>query len=148
MVLLTFWQSLHKVIHMFIAYNKIRMHDTDMAGILYFPRQFRFVHDAWEDLMEKEGMNFDTLFTKTPYAFVVVHAEADYKAPLRVGDSLEVHVKTLHIGQTSFSIGYQIYKEDKTLVGTAKTVHVTIDRNSWQKIPIPNQLLDSLKKYV
>lgn len=127
------------------------MHDTDMAGILYFPRQFRFVHDALEDLMEKEGLSFGQLFTKTEYAFVVVHAEADYKAPLRVGDALEIHVSISNMGNTSFTVNYLIYKKEKSqkpLVGSASTVHVTIDRITWQKIPLPKELKKSLEKYV
>ena len=47
---------------MFISYNKVRMHDTDLAGILYFARMFRFAHDALEDLLEAEGITFSTMF--------------------------------------------------------------------------------------
>lgn len=133
---------------MYIAKNKVRMHDSDMAGILYFPRQFRFIHDAWEDLMEQEGLNFDTLFNKENFVFVVVHAESDYHAPLKVGDKLEVHVNTAHIGHTSFTMTYQIYKEDGTLVGSGKTVHVTLDNKTRTKIPVPHILSEKLEKYL
>jgi len=124
------------------------MHDTDMAGILYFPRQFRFIHDAWEDLMEQEGLNFDTLFNKENFVFVVVHAESDYHAPLIVGDKLDVHVNTTHIGNSSFTMTYQIFKDDKTLVGSGKTVHVTLDNKTRTKIPVPKILGDKLEKYL
>lgn len=133
---------------MFIAKNKVRMHDTDMAGILYFPRQFRFIHDAWEDLMEKEGLNFDMLFNRENFVFVVVHAEADYYAPITVGDELEVHVTTAHIGSTSFTICYQIFKSDKTLVGSGKTIHVTLENTKRTKIPVPKILSEKLEKYM
>lgn len=133
---------------MFITKNKIRMHDTDMAGILYFPRQFRFVHDAWEDWMENEGLFFERLFKEEEFAFVIVHAEADYKSSLVVGDSIEVHLKVESIGNTSFTIAYFIYKSDKTLTGTAKTVHVCIDRKTRKKIPVPQKLKSSLEKYL
>ncbi len=130
---------------MFVTKNKVRMHDTDMAGILYFPRQFRFVHDALEDWMENEGLYFERLFTEEHFAFVIVHAEADYKAPLKVGDKLEVHLAVEKIATTSFIIDYVIYKEKK-VVGTAKTVHVTIDRETRKKIPIPIHLKSALQK--
>lgn len=124
------------------------MHDTDMAGILYFPRQFRFVHDALEDLMAKDGLSFDVLFKKEDYSFVVVHAEADYKSSLFVGDEVEVRMELERIGTTSFTWNYFIYKKkDRTLAGTAKTVHVTVDRVTRKKIPIPPHLLEILKKH-
>lgn len=124
------------------------MHDTDMAGILYFPRQFRFVHDALEDLMAKDDLSFDVLFKKEDYSFVVVHAEADYKSSLFVGDEVEVRMELERIGTTSFTWNYFIYKKkDRTLAGTAKTVHVTVDRVTRKKIPIPPHLLEILKKH-
>lgn len=122
---------------MFVAYNQVRMHDTDMAGILYFPRQFRFAHDALEDFVSSLGYTFDQVFRREKFVFVIVHAEADYLSPLTVGDKLEVHVKIERIGETSFTVIYHIYKGDKTLAGTARTVHVTLDASSRVKMPIP-----------
>lgn len=132
---------------MFISYNKVRMHDTDMAGILYFPRQYRFAHDALEDLVENEGIGFDQLFHKEHFVFVIVHSEADYFAPLKVGDKLEVHTSVKHIGTSSFTVEYKIYKTDGSLVGTAQTVHVALDSKSRKKIPIPEKLRHILVKH-
>lgn len=133
---------------MFTSENKVRMHDTDMAGILYFPRQFRFVHDALEDLMAENGLSFDVLFKKEAYSFVVVHVESDYKTSLFVGDEVEVRMQLENIGTTSFTWNYQIIrKKDQVLAGTAKTVHVTVDRITRKKISIPESLLHILKKY-
>jgi 1,4-dihydroxy-2-naphthoyl-CoA hydrolase len=130
---------------MFLTYNKVRMHDTDMAGILYFPRQFRFAHDALEDFIESYGLSFDRIFRKEKFVFVIVHAEADYLAPLKVGDDLEVQVVVEKIGTTSFTIGYKIFKKDKSLVGTAKTIHVTLDATTRKKMQIPEDLKEFLK---
>lgn len=129
---------------MFVAHNQVRMHDTDMAGILYFPRQFRFAHDALEDFVENAGFSFDLVFHRAPFVFVVVHAESDYIAALKVGDRLDIHLGIERVGETSFTVYYQIYRIDKTLVGTAKTVHVTLDSKTRKKIPIPEEL----KKYL
>jgi 1,4-dihydroxy-2-naphthoyl-CoA hydrolase len=132
---------------MFIAYNKVRMHDTDMAGILYFPRQFRFAHDALEDFVESEGYSFEKVFHENNFVFVIVHAESDYLQPLRVGDELHVHLTIEHIGQSSFTVAYGIYKKDGTLTGKAKTVHVTLDRKTRTKIHLPQIFRTILEKY-
>lgn len=132
---------------MYISYNKVRMHDTDMAGILYFARQFRFVHDALEDFIESEGLKFDRLFKESHFLFVIAHAEADYLAPLSVGDKLEVHLFVEKIGISSFTLSYHIYKDQHLLVGTAKTVHVTIDAKTRQKITIPTDFRVHLEKH-
>lgn len=133
---------------MFIAKNKVRMHDTDMAGILYFPRQFRFAHDALEDLVESEGFSFDKVFHQEEFVFVIVHCEADYYSSLRVGDDVHIQVSVERIGSSSFTMIYEIYKTDHTHVGSAKTIHVTLDRVSRTKIPIPVVLREMLEKHL
>lgn len=127
------------------------MHDTDMAGILYFPRQFRFVHDALEDFSDTSGMPFAHIFHKEQFLFVVVHAESDYFVPLHVGDKLEIEVTIAAVGTSSFTVAYKIFKMDKTasqriLSGTAKTTHVTIDSKTRTKIPIPMRFKEFLDK--
>lgn len=135
---------------MFLAQNKVRMHDTDMAGILYFARQFRFAHDALEDFAASEGFSFEQVFHKEHFVFVIVHVEADYLAPLKVGDPLETEVTIENIGTSSFTIFYKIFRTNsqRLLIGTAKTVHVTLDTKTRKKIPIPEAFRAKLEKHL
>lgn len=133
---------------MFIAHNQVRMHDTDMAGIIFFTRQFRFAHDALEDFVESFGFPFDQVFHQENFVFVIVHAEADYLAPLRVGDKLDIHLSIERVGESSFTVSYLIYKQDKTLVGKAKTVHVTLESTTRKKIPIPESFKKCLEEHL
>jgi len=133
---------------MFIARNQVRMHDTDMAGILYFPRQFRFAHDALEDFVETIGLTFDQVFRQEKFVFVIVHAESDYYAPLRVGDKIEVQLSVTKIGQTSFTVNYEIHNQHKQHVGHAQTVHVTLDSVTRKKIPIPEKFKTHLQEHL
>lgn len=132
----------------FIKKDKVRMHDTDMAGIIYFAKVFRIVHDTMEDLMAQEGLVFQNLFTTSDFAFVIAHAEADYLQPMRVGDQMEIHAWCDKIGNASFTMRYDLLRDGKELVATAKTVHVTIEPESHATIPIPDSLRKSLEKYL
>jgi 1,4-dihydroxy-2-naphthoyl-CoA hydrolase len=132
---------------MFISKNKVRMHDTDMAGILYFPKQFRFCHEALEDFVESQGLSFNEVFNEKPYVFVIRHCEADYFAPLYVGDDLLVELRIESIGTSSFVVAYKIFKEPThTLIGTAQTVHVTLDNVNRTKIPVPDEIRATFEK--
>ena len=82
----------------------------------------------------------------TSYFLPIVHAESDYKTPVFVGDKIAITIKVGHIGETSFSFEYTL-KRGKTVVGTAKTVHVTIDQKSRKKTPLPTALRSALKKF-
>jgi 1,4-dihydroxy-2-naphthoyl-CoA hydrolase len=133
---------------MFISQNRVRMHDTDMAGLLYFARQYRFAHDALEDFMLDSGFDFHEMFHKGEYVFVIVHSEADYKRPVKVGDSLTVHVEVEAIGSTSFTLSYAIYLTGGELMGTVRTVHVTLNSSTRQKIEVPSELKQHLAKHL
>lgn len=133
---------------MYISHNQVRMHDTDMAGILYFARQFRFAHDAIEDFFESEGYSFEKIFQQKEFVFVIAHAEADYLAPLNVSDKLEVHVEVERIGTTSFTFVFKIYRSDSTLVGTAKTVHVCLGKVSRKSTPLSEPIRSLLSKHL
>jgi 1,4-dihydroxy-2-naphthoyl-CoA hydrolase len=131
----------------FIYKTEIRLHDTDAAGLLFFANQFSIIHDAYEQLLEKMGFSFAVMLTKRSYFLPIVHAESDYKAPLFVGDFIAVTITVGHIGQTSFSFDYVIRNKKKVIVGTAKTVHVTIDKKTKTKIPLPQEIRSHLTRF-
>ncbi|MFT5317682.1 MAG: 1,4-dihydroxy-2-naphthoyl-CoA hydrolase [Chlamydiales bacterium] len=134
---------------MFVKHKKVRMHDTDAAQILYFAKQFRFTHDTFEEFMEENGIPlYNIVHGTADFTFAMVHAEADYLRPLVLGDQLEVQLSVKQAGRTSFSLYYEIYKEDDgSLAGTVTTVHVTLDRKTRVKIPLPKHLREILEKY-
>ena len=131
---------------MFTYTTKIRLHDTDAAGIIFFANQLKINHDAYEELLDEFGLGLQVILKKTNYFQPIVHAESDYKTPVFAGDKIVIAIKVGHIGKTSFSLEYTL-KRGKTLVGTAKTVHVTIDQKTREKIPLPPALRRALNKY-
>lgn len=132
---------------MFTYKTQIRLHDTDAAGILFFAHQFSIVHDAYEQLLEKLGFSFPTMLKKRSYFLPIVHAESDYKSPLFVGDRITIAIKVGHIGETSFSFEYAIRNQKNVLVGTAKTVHVTISKKTRAKIALPKEIRSQLTAF-
>ncbi|MCB1113467.1 MAG: acyl-CoA thioesterase [Chlamydiia bacterium] len=122
------------------------MHDTDMAQRLYFARQFRFANDALEDWSFSRDLDYFHLAMEKGFMFVIVHAEADYYKQMRVGEEVEIHLSCEHIGTTSFSLMYQIYRNKDEMVGLCRTVHVTISTKTGEKIPLPDALKEHLQK--
>jgi|CXWL01.1.fsa_nt_gi 1,4-dihydroxy-2-naphthoyl-CoA hydrolase len=132
---------------MFTYKTQIRLHDTDAAGILFFAHQFTIVHDAYEQLLEKLGFSFPTMLKKRSYFLPIVHAESDYKSPLFVGDTITIKITAGNIGETSFSFLYTIHNQKNVLVGSAKTVHVTIDKKKRTKIKLPKEIREQLTRF-
>ena len=130
---------------MYIYQTKIKLHDTDAAGILFFSHQFELIHDAYEMLLETIGFSFAELIRNRDFFLPIVHAESDYKSPLFVGDPIEIQVTVEHLGTTSFTFAYKLLNTKKEVVGTAKTVHVTVDKKTHQKIPLPKSMREKIK---
>lgn len=129
---------------MFSYKTQIHLHDTDAAGLLFFGNQFKLIHDAYESLLETIGFGFGELIRNQPFFLPIVHAECDYMAPLFVGDWIDIQVTIAQVGTTSFTFTYRIQKDDGTPVGTAETVHVTTDKETKQKIPLPIKLKEQI----
>ena len=125
----------------------VRMYDTDAAGILLFANQFRFVQDAFEAFLESGGFPFSEMFSRSEVLFVVVSAKANYHAPLLVGDHLAIQVAVLKIGNTSFTMEYQLLRGDQ-IVGNAQITHVCINRENRSKTPIPEKFRGFLDAHV
>ena len=146
-IFFVFVNGLGRMNIMFTYKTQIRLHDTDAAGIIFFANQFKIVHDAYELLLEKFGFGFPAMLKGGKHFLPIIHAESDYKIPLHVGDKIAIAIKVGHIGKTSFSFEYTIRDSRKALVGTARTVHVTINQKTHHKIPLPLKLRRALEQY-
>jgi len=132
---------------MYTYQHKIKLHETDAAGLLFFSHQLTIMHDAYEALLETLGFGFPSLIKERDYFLPIVHAEADYKKPLFVGDVIEVQVTVEAIGETSFTFAYTILDAKQEMVGAGRTVHVTMDKAKQQKIPLPSAIRSKLQEF-
>jgi 1,4-dihydroxy-2-naphthoyl-CoA hydrolase len=126
---------------------RVRMHDTDAAGILFFSNQFLFMHDAYEELLQEIGFPMQRLIGPESFFVPIVHAEAQFSKQLSQGDELTISVSIERIGNTSYALAYQLFTDENELAGTGKTVHVTIDRDTKEKIPLPPKFRNKLESF-
>ncbi len=123
-----------------IYQTKIKLHETDAAGVLFFANQLKIVHDAYESLLEDIGFGFTDLIKDQDFFLPIVHSESDYQLPLSVGDPVEIQTMVADVGKTSFTLAYKLLDATLTIVGTARTVHVSIDKKTRKKISLPDDL--------
>ena|SRR3989339_172876 len=129
---------------MFTTKVKVYFYDADPAGIIFYASLFKFVHAAYEDLMRSFHTERDYFFDKE-YILPIIHAEADYVRPIKVGDELRVDVIVSLLKKSSFEISYKFYKDDGTFTAIAKTVHVCVLKEQFKKIELPKECYDKLK---
>lgn len=129
-------------------YYTIKLHDTDAAGVLFFANQFRIVHDVYEQFLIRIGCSFRERFTVGDFHIPIVHAEADFLQPLQVGDTIEITLSVSEVGNTSFTLAYQLIDLDGWVVGNVETVHVTTDPASKSKIDLPDGFREKIQEFI
>lgn len=113
---------------------EVRLHDTDAAGVLFFAHLFRHAHDAYESLMAAAGFPLQYLI-RSGTALPIVHAEADYQAPVHQGDRIRVAVGVAEIRHQSFSLDYRFLDDQGVPRARARTVHVLTGPGSTMALP-------------
>ena len=130
---------------MYAYQHKIKLHETDAAGLIFFSHQLKIMHDAYESLLENMGLGFAELIKNRNYFLPIIHAEADYKMPLFVGDVIEIQVMVENVGNTSFTFVYKLLNHQQQIVGTGRTVHVTVDKKTHQKVLLPKEMREKIE---
>lgn len=110
--------------------KRIYLRDTDATGVIYFTELQRIALEAFEDHFDLKKM-----LSQENFLLPIVHAEADYKVPLRCGDEVEISF-TLTPGISSLTVSYQIMLRD-VLAAAVTIVHVAVDRQTLVSIPLP-----------
>jgi YbgC/YbaW family acyl-CoA thioester hydrolase len=126
----------------------VRLYDTDPTGVLFFGSQFRFTHAAIEDFLEHLGFPVSRLVRENGALFPVVHAEADYRAPVALGTRLTVKLSVRAIGERSFTIAYRLLLADGREAGSAVTVHAALDPSTGASRPLPDAVRVALGPYL
>lgn len=120
----------------------VRLSQTDAGGVVYFAEYFNIAHHCYEAFLDtvmpvNRGIEQGILMP-------IVHAEADYQAPLRVSQKATVNMGTEQIRRSSYTLTYTIMTEDGQPAVTVRTVHAVIGLD-WKPRRIPESLVTALK---
>lgn len=68
---------------------KVYYEDTDMGGVVYYANYLKFIERARSEIVEDLGVDQNAM-KAAGVVFVVTRVVADYLAPARLGDRLDV----------------------------------------------------------
>lgn len=108
---------------------KLRVHyeDTDMGGIVYHANYLRFIERARSEWVRNLG-NDQNAMKDAGLVWVVRRIEADYLAPARFEDELEIETEVLSVSTARLTMG-QLVKRGETEIfrATVTAVCMTVD---------------------
>jgi 1,4-dihydroxy-2-naphthoyl-CoA hydrolase len=129
---------------MFVHQVTVQLHHTDAYGIIFFANQFKFCHDTFQEWLVSVGLPLPPTRPASGGLLVIVHAESDYLAPIRVGERLSVTYHCERIGTTSVSNAFRLTDRTGAEVGRVRTVHVMIDVATNAKMELPVEWRNAL----
>ena len=127
---------------------RARFQDIDGAGILFFGRNFDYFHDAYVAFLEALEMPLHKNLDNEDYLIPLVHAEADFSAPIRFGDRCDVQIRVARLGTTSYTLSYTLVGDQQQVLTKGQTVHCCVDRQSFAACTLPERLKQALSPYV
>ena len=126
----------------FITKIPVRFEDVDFARVVFFPRLFNYCHQVFEDFFaDAVGVTYSQMLQKRKVGYPSVHASADFKHPLRFGDTARIVMETIKLSSKSITNRYRLYLGDtKTLCAEVEIVTVPIDMDSFKAREIPEDV--------
>jgi len=118
----------------------VRLADTDAAGVLYFARLLDAAHAAYEAWLAEQGWSIGRILREKDFGLPIVHAEADYQAPILAGDRLDIELRRQAVGTRSFSTHYRMVKPDGQCAAQVRLVHAVVDASGRPGTPPPDLL--------
>jgi 1,4-dihydroxy-2-naphthoyl-CoA hydrolase len=129
---------------MYIYNTKIRLFHTDAANLIFFSRIFEIAYECYEEFLEKSGFGVKKILDDNEINMPVVHAEADYIKPLRIGDKIEIRMSLNSSSKSSFTLDFALFNESGEKAAKVKTISVVIEAKNGKSIKIPEKLLKIL----
>ncbi len=124
---------------------KISFGEIDYASIVYYPNFFDYFQRTEEAFMEHIGFPYPYLIGELGIGFPIVHVEADFKRPVRYGDSIDINLEVAQLGSHSVTFAFRVFKGCE-LCAEARIKHVTIDKAAFKTIEVPSELRARLER--
>jgi 4-hydroxybenzoyl-CoA thioesterase len=131
--------------------------DCDPAGIVFYPRFYAWMDLTSHALLRALGIPREAMLAPNPrlVGFPVVGTQAEFLAPARMEDHIEVRTWVARVGRASLSLRHEIWMLDAagaatTLLvrGREDRVFVSIDiEGGMRSQPITPEMRDNLARY-
>ena len=132
--------------------RQVEFSETDMAGIAHFSIFFKFMEAAEHAFFRSLGFSIHTTGFTPPIGWPRVHADCDFKYPLRFEDTVEIHLLVREKNEKTIAYTVVFRKLNgeaarEVARGSLTVACVTSDPSSGalQSVPIPPQIAGKIE---
>jgi YbgC/YbaW family acyl-CoA thioester hydrolase len=123
----------------------VRFHEVDRAGIVFFGRIFEYCHVAFEEILR--AMELTSVFERENWGMPLVHAEADFKRPMRMGDRIAIVTTIERRTGGSLTFAFEVLgAEDRQLRASVRHVHAFVALDTMEPTAFPPSLDEGLTR--
>lgn len=101
---------------------RVYYEDTDLAGIVYYANYLKFIERARSEWVRALGIDQGRLRAETGVVFAVRRIEADYLAPARFDDVLEVRTGLRELSGARIVLVQDIHRGEARLFASVVTL--------------------------
>ena len=92
--------------------RRIEFSETDMAGLVHFSNFFRYMETAERDFFEAAGVDLINTKPGEVVGWPRARAECKFSAPLRFGDTIDIHIAVKSMKDRSIDYQFRIYRQN------------------------------------
>lgn len=127
--------------------GKVRFGHTDAAGIIFYPRFFEIQNSVVEDWFDEALDHSFFLFReKFNLTTPLVDVNTQFLKPCRLGESLDVLLGIIHLGQTSLVLRVMAQREGVTCI-SSRAVLVCSKPDFSGPAPWPDEVRTRMQPY-
>jgi len=119
---------------------------VDAVGIAFFGRVFEMCHEALEAMLVAGGLPLHAILDGGDWAMPLVHASADFKRPMRLGDRITVRMELAEMSGGSLTFAYTLLGDAGDLRARVTLVHAFIDRKRFKGRRAPAEALEVFQR--
>ena len=132
----------------FTIEERVRWGDVDAARIIFYGAYIRFFEFAETELFRSVGLPYSVMFEEIDVWLPRVHLECDFRRAAQLDDLLEVSVYVGKFGTKSMRLDFEVRRKgEETLVADAHFVLASVRRDTFETVPIPEELKERLAPY-
>jgi len=119
----------------FVHRETVRFRDVDSLGHVNNAVFLTYLEEARIAFLLPLGAEISSM--------ILARVEIDFRAPLRMGDEIEIGVRPSNVGTKSFELEYEVRTPD-AVAAEAKTVIVSFDYETGRSVEVPQAWREAL----
>ena len=120
---------------------RVRWMECDAQGIVYNGAYLGYLEIGQAEYYRNLGFAIYVIPKSGYFDFAVVKSTLEFKAPARVDEIIELHVRVSNIGNTSLTLNMEIYPEgNERLLTSIETIYVGYDAETESTKRVPDDI--------